>query len=113
MKVINGVDELDDFILENADKVILLYFGADWCGPCKLLKQKLAEPETHQLMPNLVVAYLDVDDETNGELVNRYKIGSLPTQVFIKLDKNKVVPVGRIQGFDFTKLKLEYEKYYN
>jgi thioredoxin 1 len=114
MKEIFGVNELDEFIIENTNNkqnVILLYFGASWCGPCKMLKKRLSESETKKMMPNLVVGYLDVDDETNSSLVQNYKIQSLPTQVFIKLNNKKVVPVGRIEGYDFTKLKLEYDAY--
>jgi thiol-disulfide isomerase/thioredoxin len=113
MKEIFGVEQLDEFIVENveAGKVILLYFGATWCGPCKQLKKRLGEPETSKIMPKLVVGYLDVDDESNTSLVNRYKVESLPTQVFVKVDKNKVIPVSRVEGYDFTKLKLEYDNY--
>ncbi len=113
MEEISGIEQLDEFILKNieSDTVICLYFGAKWCGPCKQLKKKLGETETNKLMPKLVVGYLDVDDEINSALVNRYKINSLPTQVFVKLDKNKVIPVSRIEGYDFTKLKLEYDNY--
>ena len=113
MKIINGVDALDDFIIEsvNNNKVILLYFGASWCGPCKQLKKKLEDSETQKSMPNLVVAYMDTDVEDNNNLVNRYNVSSLPTLVFIKLEENKVVPVSRVEGYDFTKLKLEYDKY--
>ncbi len=112
MKEIFGVEQLDEFILENIDKdnVIVLYFGATWCGPCKQLKTKLGESETASLMPRLVVGYLDVDDETNSKLVKKYKISSLPTQIFVKLDDNKVVPITRIEGYDFIKLELEYRK---
>lgn len=113
MKEIFGVDQLDEFIVENTENgnVIVLYFGATWCGPCKQLKKRLGEAETANLMPKLVVGYLDVDDETNSKLVKKYKVTSLPTQVFVKLDDNKVVPVSRIEGYDFTKLELEYRAY--
>lgn len=113
MKEIVGLEELDNFIIENAgfNNVIVLYFGAVWCGPCKHLKQRLTDPETTNIMPKLAVGYLDVEEESNGPLVNKYKVKSLPTQVFIKLDKNKVVPVSRIEGYDFTKLRLEYDNY--
>lgn len=113
MKEISGVEQLDEFILENIDNgaVICIYFGATWCGPCKQLKKKLVEPETTKIMPKLVVGYLDIEDESNNTLVNRYKVESLPTQVFVKLDKKKVIPVSRIEGYDFTKLKVEYDVY--
>lgn len=107
-----GVDNLDNFIIEanEQNKVIMIYFGAEWCGPCKQLKKRLADKETKQIMPNLVVAHLDVDEELNAKLVKRYKISSLPTQVLINLDDNKIVEISRIEGYDFTRLKLEYDK---
>ena len=113
MKEIAGVEQLDEFIIENIQlgSVIVLYFGATWCGPCKQLKKKLGESDTNKIMPKLAVGYLDVDGESNRVLIDRYKVESLPTQVFVKLDKNKVVPVSRIEGYDFTKLKLEYDAY--
>ena len=115
MKNILGIDDLDEFIIENSEKgnVVLLYFGAIWCGPCKQLKKKLHEPDTVKIMPRLVVGYLDVDDEANDKLVKKYKVSSLPTQIFIKLDGDVVKEVTRIEGYDFTKLKMEYDNYLN
>lgn len=110
-----GVENLDEFIIESNEKnkVIMLYFGAEWCGPCKQLKKRLAEKETKSTMPNLVVGHLDVDEELNAKLVKRYKISSLPTQILIKLDDTKVVELARIEGYDFTKLQMEYNKITN
>jgi len=111
---INGVDELDEFILDNIDnKVVVLYFGATWCQPCKLLKGKLEEDDTKNMMPKLAVCYLDVDDESNEKLCDQYKAESLPTQVFIKLRNDVVVEVGRVEGYNFNSLKSEYDKYMN
>ncbi len=113
MKAISGINELDEFILNNIEnkKSVLLYFGAQWCGPCKQLKKKLDEPDMVKSMPNLVVAYLDVDDDENSSLVKRYKIDALPTQIFIKVDNNKIIEVSRIEGYDLTRLKLNYDSY--
>jgi thiol-disulfide isomerase/thioredoxin len=110
---ISGVDELNNFIINglNNNMTLLLYFGASWCGPCTLLKDKLNNNDTLNIMPKLHVGYLDIDDNKNDELVNIYDISSLPTQLFIKLNKNKVHIVSRIEGYDFTKLKIEYDKY--
>ena len=82
-----GIDELDEFIIysSNNNKVIMLYFGADWCGPCKQLKEKLRNDETQEMMPNLSVCFIDVDDPLNEELVSKYKVSILPTQIFVKL----------------------------
>jgi thioredoxin 1 len=113
MKTISGNKELDEFIIDNYNNnlVILLYFGAEWCGPCKQLKKRLDEAETIKIMPKLVVGYLDVDDDENSSFVKKYKIESLPTQIYIKLNENKVIEMNRIEGYDFTKLKLNYDNY--
>ena len=111
MKTIININELDDFITTNHNdmKIMMLYFGASWCGPCKLLKERLKSNDTYNIMPRLSVAYIDIDNELNEELVKRYKVNILPTQVYIKLENNKVKELKRIEGYDFTKLKLEYD----
>jgi thiol-disulfide isomerase/thioredoxin len=113
MHEIIGFNDLDNFIIENSNSknVLMLYFGAPWCGPCKQLKTRLSEPETNQIMPDLVIAHIDVDEDDNEKLIKRYEINSLPTQIFIKLEDNNVVIVSSILGYDFTKLKLEYDNY--
>jgi thioredoxin 1 len=111
MKVISGIEELDNFIVENINNnmITLLYFGATWCGPCKQLKERLHNKDTYKIMPKLSVVYLDVDDMNNEELMKRYKVESLPTQIYIRLNDNRVEEVRRIEGYDFTKLKLDYD----
>jgi thiol-disulfide isomerase/thioredoxin len=111
MIIINNVEELDEFIFDNSSKIILLYFGASWCGPCKRLKQKLNEQATIDSIPLLSVCYIDIDLPDVQDLVSRYEITSLPTQIFIKLDDLKVNILERLTGYDMIKLKLLYDKY--
>jgi thioredoxin 1 len=109
MYVIESFDDLDNFIIDNNDYVVLLYFGSTWCGPCKLLKQKLSDEKTLSEMPLLRVCYIDVDD--NQDISSKYNINLLPTQIFIKLSNDTVKTVSRIEGYDYTKLFLEYNLY--
>ena len=111
MYEIGSFEDLDNFIINNNDKVILLYFGATWCGPCKSLKLKLLENETIERMPLLQVCYIDTDN--NDDISSKYKIKSLPTQIFVKLTNNKVKTVSKIEGYDYTKLLLDYDSYIN
>jgi thioredoxin 1 len=111
MHNINNIEELDNFIIENNSNVILLYFGASWCGPCNKLKEKLCDEECLKSMSLLKVCYIDTDE--NEELSTMYKIKSLPTQIFIKLDQDKVKIVSKIEGYDYTKLLLEYNNCIN
>lgn len=111
MKSIDGIEDLNNFIIDNINKVIVLYFGAIWCGPCKLLKERMNEEETKHMMPNMAMCYLDLDNKNNNKLFKKYKINCFPTQIFIKLDNNIVRELSRIEGYDFTKLKLDYDLY--
>lgn len=108
---VESFDDLDNFIIENNDKVILLYFGATWCGPCKQLKERLCDEESIQQLPLLKICYIDVDQ--NEEITSHYQIKSLPTQIFVRLSKKKVKVVSKIEGYDYTKLILEYETFVN
>jgi thioredoxin 1 len=110
MQVIQGTDKLEEFIWESSKEknVIVLYFGADWCGPCKELKKKLEKQEAKDDMPNLKICYLDIDEDNNYDIVQTYKVKSLPTQIFIMLKGTQIVEIGRIIGLDWTKFNLNY-----
>ena len=106
---VQSIDDLDNFIIENQNDVVLLYFGTSWCGPCKLLKERLAQPDTINEMPYLKVCYIDTDE--NEEISELYKITTLPTQIFVRLYENKVKIAYRIEGYNYTKLLYEYNIY--
>jgi len=107
-----GIEQLDEFIINNTDKILLLYFGAKRCSPCNILKDRiLKESETE--MPNLLVSYIDVDIPENDEIADMYDVKMLPTQIFVKLKKDKVKIIDRIDGYDWIKLVMLYNKIAN
>jgi thiol-disulfide isomerase/thioredoxin len=103
---INGEDSIRSFVSQQ--KLTLLDFGANWCGPCKMLKQKILEKETDELMPKLVFVYIDVDNEMNESIANLFSIQALPTQIFVDKDMNVI---GRIEGYNFDKFKQMYNSW--
>jgi len=118
-KFIIGIKELNSIIQKNQDMSFLLIFTASWCGPCQRLKSQLfkkdSEGEEVGLITNykdkLIVLYIDVDEEENEELMNIYKVNSMPTQILIKINYNQsnnslnIDKIGEISGCDLLKLK--------
>ena len=88
MKEIITKNELDEVIGNNQEKLIILDFYADWCGPCKVLG------ETFEDLCNKRDDFLlvKVNIEESDELTNEFKIRNIPTLIFMKdgfiVDKN-------------------------
>jgi thiol-disulfide isomerase/thioredoxin len=110
MLKIKGIDSLDKFILDNENNNIILYFGANWCGPCKKLKDKIDEYNISEKIP---ICYIDIDQDENKEISDIYEVKFLPTQVFIKLDNNKIKIINRIDGYDWSKFLFIIENIEN
>lgn len=63
-----------------SDKLAVVDFHANWCGPCKMLGpviDKLSEERE-----DVVVGKLNVD--SNSDLAQKYRVRSIPTVIFMK-----------------------------
>ena len=85
-------------VIEN-NKVVLVDFYANWCGPCRMLAQVLEEVAEGN--PNLVIGKINVDEE--GELAQAFSIRSIP-QLYIS--KNGKI-VKNISGYVASNVILE------
>jgi len=61
------------------NKVMLVDFWAEWCGPCKILTPII--DDVKNLMPNNVAK---VNIEENRELAMKFAIRSIPTVIIFK-----------------------------
>lgn len=74
-----NLEEYNNEIVKS-DKLVLIDFFADWCGPCKMLApvmEQVAEEHT-----DIEVVKVNVDEVP--ELAQMYKVASIPTLVFLK-----------------------------
>ena len=66
--------------VKNSDKLVLLDFYADWCGPCRMVAPVLHEIAEER--PDIIVGKINVDNEE--ELAMEFGVYSIPTLVVMK-----------------------------
>lgn len=76
----NNVDFYDEV---SRDKITLIDFWAEWCGPCKMLTPILEELDLEYSQ----VDFFKVDADSNTELAKELEISSLPTVILWKNGK--------------------------
>jgi len=65
------------------DKLTIVKFGAEWCGPCKKLDPIIDEIAAEN--GDIKVTYVDIDGD--GALAAEYGILSVPSTLFFKQGK--------------------------
>ncbi len=73
-------DATIDEVLQT-DKLVLVDFWAEWCGPCKMVGPIIDEIGK-EYQDKVVVGKVDVDN--NDETTTKYGIRSIPTVLYIK-----------------------------
>lgn len=68
--------------LKESDNLLLVKFGASWCGPCKQIKSSLEK--LSESYDNLIVIDIDVDEAQESDWSWASDVENLPTFRFIK-----------------------------
>jgi thiol-disulfide isomerase/thioredoxin len=109
---VDGPKDLSNNILNNVDKLLIFMFTANWCGPCKKIKNYILNNNTN-LYDNMKLLCIDVD--TNDELCNQFDIESMPTFIFNVVDlQGNLRKLQTFYGADskmFDDMVKEYTKY--
>ncbi|EDV91867.1 thioredoxin-2 [Drosophila grimshawi] len=82
--MVHVVQSSEDFkkqISDAGDKLILIDFNADWCGPCKRIAPKVDELAC-QYAERAIVLSVNIDEHM--EITMAYNIRSMPTFVFVR-----------------------------
>ncbi len=75
------------------DKPAIIDFYADWCGPCKMVApilEDLSDDYKDQ------VTIYKVDTEVERELSSVFQIRSIPSMLFIPMDKQPMMQAGAL-----------------
>lgn len=84
----------------NGKKPAIIDFYADWCGPCRMLSPTL-ESLAHKYKDKIIIYKVNTDKER--ELAAAFGITSLPTLLFIPMDKMPQVAQGALPKEDLEK----------
>lgn len=85
MSVLKVTKAMFETELKTTDKVVMLDFYADWCGPCNMVAPLVAELADEN--PDYCIGKVNVDDEP--ELARQFGVTTIPTLVI--LNKGEVV----------------------
>ena len=86
------------------NKVVLLDFWAEWCGPCRVLGPTIEELKT-DFEGKVFVGKLNVTDNTNTS--SKYSVRSIPTVIIYKNGEEVERLVG-VRDKTFYKDKINY-----
>jgi thioredoxin 1 len=69
-----------------SDKLILIYFTATWCGPCKQIAPFFAKKKKEYKDTNKDVLFkkIDVDDDDYSDLCEELSVSAMPTFLFLR-----------------------------
>jgi thioredoxin 1 len=70
----------DETVLRS-DKIVIVDFWAEWCGPCRMVGP-IVEDLAHEYQEKAVVAKLNVDN--NPQVTTKFGIRNIPTILFFK-----------------------------
>ena len=94
-------------IADNSNKNIMVFFTAEWCSPCRIMKRQVfADEEVERIINSqLTPVIIDVDNPNTKELVTYFNIGITPTTII--LDSHGDVldyAVGKIDKMKFLEM---------
>jgi thioredoxin 1 len=86
-----------------SDKLVLVDFSAEWCGPCRMVS-----PIIHELAAEyegrIVAGEVNVDE--NPQVTAKFKVRNIPTVLFIKNGEVVEKQIGAVPKASY-KTKLE------
>ena len=85
----------------NQDKLVLVDFFAEWCGPCKMMSPILKQVKD-AIGDKVSIIKIDVDK--NQPLAAKYQVRGVPTLILYKAGKQVWRQSGAVQKNDLVSI---------
>lgn len=99
MSILNIKDSQFETEVLKSDKLVLLDFWAEWCGPCRALGPKLEEIAGEHA-DKVKVVKINIDE--NKETAQKFGIRSIPTMILFKDGKDVETLTGNLPKEDIV-----------
>ena len=90
-KTVKITDENFEELVINSDKLVIVDFWAEWCGPCKQIAPILEEI-SNEMQDQVIVAKHNIDEHPNQP--SKYGVRGIPTMLLFKDGELKATKVG-------------------
>ncbi len=97
-------------LIDNSDKYALVFFTAEWCSPCRIMKREVFADQNIEAIINskFKAIEIDIDNPETKEIVNQYNVNATPTTMLLDAE-GKVIKtiVGKIEKDEFLEMLLK------
>ncbi len=94
-----AIDQSNFDSLMQGDKLVVIDFWAQWCGPCRALGP-IIEEVAEEYKDRAIIGKCDTDE--NNDIAIQFGVRNIPMLVFVKNGEVKDVHVGLIKKNELT-----------
>jgi thiol-disulfide isomerase/thioredoxin len=115
-EVITEVINMQSFseILKQNDGLVIVKFGAEWCGPCKRIEEQVYTA-FQQMPPNVQPIIVDVDEsfEIYAFLKSKKMVKSIPTILCYEKGNLSYIPNDVVVGANTDEINIFFKECFN
>jgi thioredoxin 1 len=113
LPIITEIPNLQNFsdLLKSNPGLLIIKFGAEWCGPCKKI-EGLVNEWFNKMPDNVQAAIVDVDEcfELYGFLKTKKRVNGIPVILCYYKGNLNYISDDTVIGADVTQINLFFER---